>query len=76
MVLRGGTAHITDVGMCGTLDSCLGVKFDIITERWKSGTPSRNELETEGRMQFNAILADIDETTGLAQSARQIRIVD
>lgn len=73
MVLPGGTAHISDVGMCGTLDSCLGVKFDVILERWNSGTPSRNELETEGRMQLNAVLADIDEQTGQARSIEQIR---
>lgn len=75
MVLASGTAHITDVGMCGTLDSCLGVKFDVIMDRWKSGTPSRNELETEGRLQFNAVLADINESTGLARSIEQIRTV-
>jgi metallophosphoesterase (TIGR00282 family) len=75
MVLQGGTAHITDVGMCGTLDSCLGVKFEVIIERWKSNHPSRNELETEGRLQFNAVLAKIDATNGLAQSVRHIRTV-
>jgi calcineurin-like phosphoesterase len=75
MVLQGGTAHITDVGMCGTLDSCLGVKFEVIIERWKSNHPSRNELETEGRLQFNAVLAEIDATNGLAQSVRHIRTV-
>ena len=73
MVLPGGTAHITDVGMCGTLDSCLGVKFDVIMERWKTSKPSRNELETEGRMQFNAVLVDVDETTGLSRSIKHIR---
>jgi 2',3'-cyclic-nucleotide 2'-phosphodiesterase len=73
MVLPGGTAHITDVGMCGTLDSCLGVKFDVIMERWRTNTPSRNVLETEGRLQFNAVLADVDEATGLARSIEQIR---
>jgi metallophosphoesterase (TIGR00282 family) len=73
MVLPAGTAHISDVGMCGTLDSCLGVKFDVIIERWKSSTPSRNQLETEGRRQFNAVLADIDGQTGLAKSIEQIR---
>ncbi|HSH18707.1 MAG TPA: TIGR00282 family metallophosphoesterase [Candidatus Saccharimonadales bacterium] len=73
MVLPGGTAHITDVGMCGTLDSCLGVKFDIIMDRWKTARPSRNELETEGRLQFNAVLADIDTQTGLARSVIHVR---
>lgn len=75
MVLPGGTAHITDVGMCGTLDSCLGVKFDVIIERWRSNHPSRNVLETEGRLQLCAVLADIDEQTGLARGVEQIRLV-
>src|SRR5690606_9840423 len=35
MVLPGGTAYITDVGMCGTLHSSLGVKTEVITQRWK-----------------------------------------
>lgn len=73
MVLPGGTAHITDVGMCGSLDSCLGVNTAIITERWKSGAPSRNQLETAGRLQFNAVLATIDEATGLATAISHIR---
>lgn len=73
MVLPEGTAHITDVGMCGTLDSCLGVKTSVIVERWKSNHPSRNELEIEGRLQFNAVLAEVDEKTGLAKSIQQIR---
>lgn len=75
MVLPGGTAHVSDVGMCGTLDSCLGVKFDVIIDRWKSNHPSRNVLETEGRLQLNAVLADIDETTGRARSIQQVRTV-
>lgn len=73
MVLPGGTAHISDVGMCGTLDSCLGVKFDVIIERWKTNTPSRNVLEDTGRLQLNAVLADVDPHTGHAMSIRQIR---
>lgn len=75
MVLPGGTAHITDVGMCGSLDSCLGVKFDIIMDRWKTGRPSRNVLEESGRLQFNAILATVDESTGRATAVEQIRRV-
>lgn len=75
MVLPGGTAHITDVGMTGSLDSCLGVRFDVIMERWKSGKPSRNILETEGRLQLNAVVADIDPKTGRAKSIAHIRLV-
>lgn len=73
MVLPEGTAHISDVGMCGTLDSCLGVKFDVIIERWHSNHPSRNVLESEGRLQLNAVLAEVAETTGKALSIQQVR---
>jgi len=74
-VLPKGTAHITDVGMCGSLDSSLGVTFESIIPRWRDGYQTRNELETTGRSQFCAVLADIDEVTGLAQSIEQIRQV-
>jgi len=32
-VLPGGTAHQTDVGMCGVLDSSLGVTYESVTPR-------------------------------------------
>ena len=76
-ILPGGTAHISDVGMCGSFDSCLGVKLEVIMNRWRTGTPSRNQLETEGRLQFCAVVATVDETTGRATAIQQVRrIVD
>jgi len=74
-VLPKGTAHITDVGMCGSLDSSLGVTYESLIPRWQTGHPTRNILETKGRMQFNALVIDADESTGLARSAEAIRIV-
>lgn len=71
-VLPKGTAHVTDVGMAGSLDSCLGVRTDIIVKRWLSDQSSRNELETEGRMRLCALLIEIDSSTGLAKTAEQI----
>jgi metallophosphoesterase (TIGR00282 family) len=73
MVLPGGTAHITDVGMCGSLDSCLGVKSDIIMQRWKTGQQSRNQLETSGRLQLNGVLVSVEQSTGLATNISQVR---
>ena len=73
MLLPGGTAHITDVGMCGTLDSCLGVEYQVIVDRWKTGHASRNLLESGGRLQLNAVLADVDLATGKSLSVQQIR---
>lgn len=72
MVLPQGTAHITDVGMCGTLHSSLGVKFSSTIPRWRDGLQTRNELETEGPLQFNAVLATID-ASGRATKIEQIQ---
>jgi metallophosphoesterase (TIGR00282 family) len=72
-ILPKGTAHITDVGMCGSLDSSLGVSFDSVIPRWLNDKQTRNVLETSGRRQFNALLIEADPQTGLAKSAKHIR---
>jgi metallophosphoesterase (TIGR00282 family) len=74
-ILPKGTAHITDVGMCGSLDSSLGVELEGLISRWRDGVANRNIIETKGRMQFNALLVDVDEATGLARSVETIRQV-
>jgi len=70
-VLPKGTAHITDVGMCGALDSSLGVTFDSVIPRWRDGQQTRNILETKGRRQFNAVLMSSNQA-GLADSIKHI----
>lgn len=73
MVLPGGTGYITDVGMCGTLHSSLGVKTEVIAQRWKTGQPSRNLIEEDGPLQFNALLVTVDPLTSLATEVEQIQ---
>ncbi len=73
-VLPGGTAHTTDVGMCGALDASLGVTFGSVVPRWRDGKATRNVLETGGRRQFNAVLVNVKED-GLAGSIERIRQV-
>lgn len=71
-VLPGGTAHITDVGMCGALDSSLGVTYASVIPRWRDGRITQNVMETAGRKQFNAVLVETNDQ-GLANSIEQIR---
>lgn len=73
MILPKGTAHITDVGMCGSLHSSLGVKTSVIVDRWKTGQHSKNEIEESGPLQFNAVIIDVDESTGLARTIEHIQ---
>lgn len=75
MVLPKGTAHITDVGMCGSLHSSLGVKLGSVIPRWRDGTINKNELETEGPFQFNAVLIKVDTKTGLSSEIKTIQTI-
>lgn len=43
-VLPGGTAYMTDVGMCGPRDSVIGVKKDLVLERMLTQMPVRFEV--------------------------------
>jgi metallophosphoesterase (TIGR00282 family) len=73
-ILPRGTAHITDVGMVGALDSSLGVKANIIIERWREGKQNRNLLETEGARQFNAVVIK-GGSNGLAESIERVQVI-
>jgi 2',3'-cyclic-nucleotide 2'-phosphodiesterase len=74
MLLPKGTAHITDVGMCGSLDSSLGINLDVVIYRWRDGLRTPNTLETKGRMQFNAVLVATN-TTGTPERIEQVQEV-
>jgi len=73
-VLPGGTAHVTDIGMCGALNSSLGIAYSSIIPRWRDDTQTRNELESSGTRQFNALFVAAD-SKGLATSVEYIRVL-
>ncbi|MCA9349402.1 YmdB family metallophosphoesterase [Candidatus Saccharibacteria bacterium] len=58
MILPNGTAHITDVGMCGNLHSSLGVSLDSVIPRWKDNVQTKNELDQSKPWQLNAVLIE------------------
>jgi len=71
-ILPGGTAYITDLGMTGPFDSVLGVKKEIVIEKFKSQLPQRFVVAS-GPYQFNAVMIDIDEYTGEAYAIQRIQ---
>ena len=73
-VLSKGTAHITDVGMVGTLNASLGVKTDTIIERWRDGKLNSNVLESAKPWQLNGLLFDVDPKTQKALSAKSLNL--
>ena len=72
-VLPQGTGYITDLGMTGTIHSVLGVKTDIIINRFKTHLPGRFELAS-GECKLEAALFDVDDKTGKCISAESLRI--
>lgn len=75
MVLPGGTAHMTDVGMSGSLHSSLGVTLDSVVPRWRDEKMTKNEIALKRPYQFNAALVSIDDDSGLATSIEHIQII-
>lgn len=73
LVLPKGTAHITDVGMVGTLHSSLGVSLSTIIDRWRDGAANRNDIAERPPYQFNAVLITVDPKTGLARSIEPVQ---
>jgi hypothetical protein len=72
MVLPGGTAHITDVGMCGSLESSLGIKTSTVIDRWRDHKIVKNLLEDKGKLQLNSLIIEVDTKTGLAKDVQQL----
>src|SRR5262249_38913641 len=64
-ILRGGTAAITDVGMCGCFDSVIGVKKELSIQKFLTKRPVRYE-PAEGPGGYGAVIIDVDDVTGLA----------
>ncbi len=72
-VLKGGTAYITDLGMTGPGEGVLGVRADIIIDRFKNGGTERFS-HAEGENLLEGIIIEADKVSGKAISAKAIRI--
>ena len=73
-VLPGGTGYITDLGMCGVTDSVLGVKKELVIEKFRTGLPVHFDAEQSGDCALEGCLFDIDEQTGRCRSAAALRV--
>ena len=62
-ILPGGTAYLTDAGMCGSFDSVLGVKKELAMEKMRTQLPIRFENARGSGVLWGCVI-DIDEKTG------------
>jgi 2',3'-cyclic-nucleotide 2'-phosphodiesterase len=71
-ILPGGTAFITDVGMCGPLDSVIGIKKEQSIERFLTQRPNQYEV-AKNLVYLQGVVIDIDEETGKARGITRVR---
>jgi 2',3'-cyclic-nucleotide 2'-phosphodiesterase len=70
-VLPRGTAYISDVGMCGGMDSVLGMRRDLAIRRMIQNIPLHLE-PTRDNLQVCGVLVEVADETGKAVSIRRI----
>lgn len=66
-ILPGGTAYITDLGMCGPIDSVLGIKTELSTNFMITHLRAGMEI-AKGPCKVQGIFAETDDSTGKALS--------
>lgn len=71
-VLPNGTGYITDLGMTGTIHSVLGVKTEIIINKFKTRMPARFDLAS-GDCKLEGAVFEIDDRSGKCISAETLR---
>ncbi|MGD0022924.1 MAG: TIGR00282 family metallophosphoesterase [Smithellaceae bacterium] len=72
-ILPQGTAYISDVGMTGPFDSVIGVKKDLIIERFLTQMPNKFDV-AKGDIRMQGVILDIDSISGKANSIERISI--
>ena len=72
VVLPGGTACLTDAGMCGPIDSILGVRTDQVLRRFLTQMPVRFDVAA-GPVVVHGAMIDVDDATGRATAIRRLR---
>ena len=72
-VLAGGTGFITDVGMTGPVDSCLGVRTELSIAKMRTKLPVRFAT-ADGPCAMDGVLFTLDDTTGKCVAVQRIRV--
>lgn len=71
-VLPGGTAYLTDAGMCGPVESILGVRIGDVIERFVTQLPQRLPVAS-GPAIIQGAVVDVEGESGRALAIRRIQ---
>lgn len=73
-VLPGGTAYLSDAGMCGDYNSVLGMDADEPINRFLTRIPRSRYEPASGAGTISGFAIDIDDATGLAVKSGPLRL--
>ncbi len=71
-VLPGGTAYLTDAGMCGPIDSVIGMRREEVLRRFLTQMPVRFEV-AKGPVIVQGALLDVDPENGRATAIERVQ---
>jgi metallophosphoesterase (TIGR00282 family) len=72
-ILPGGTAFMTDAGMCGDYESVIGMARTVPVQRFTRKLPTERMTPAEGPATLCGLFIETDDRTGLALRALPIR---
>lgn len=73
MILPGGTAYLTDAGMCGDYNSVIGMEKLEPLRRFITGMPKARFEPANGPATLSGVYVETDDRTGKATKVRMIR---
>ncbi len=74
MILPGGTAYLSDAGMCGDYDSAIGMKKDVAMAKLIRKLPTERLSPAEGEATVCGCYVETDDRTGLALRIEPLRL--
>ena len=73
-ILPGGTAYMTDAGMCGDYDSVIGMQKAGAALRFWRKLPGERLAPAEGEATLCGVFVETDDATGLARRIEPLRL--
>jgi metallophosphoesterase (TIGR00282 family) len=71
-IFPGGTAFLCDAGMCGPIDSCIGMQIDFAVQRFVTLMPSKHHV-ARGAVKVCGVMIDVDAQSGKAVHIERIQ---
>jgi hypothetical protein len=70
-IFPGGTAYLSDAGMCGPEESVLGRTVDSVVWKFRTGLPTRFPV-AKGPVRLCGVVVDVDAENGRALAVRRL----